>query len=218
MEPRDAVPCRTTQLMLGHGCRLSVPLPAQMPIKGGLKFVGPFVSFRAKKDRHSSPVGRSHGCLFLRSKSETGPSHRRAQNASAALRIFVRHPRKTFATVSATCGLTRRSKPRLVDHLVGADEERLRHGKAERLQKRSEAGDPTTRTPMVDIFGCCAAANGARALAAPTNAMRSRRLIWSSNGWPAPDYSSPNRVGLESLTAALAINASSAQGTGYLTG
>jgi len=31
----DAVPCRTTQLMLGHGCRLSVPLPAQMPIKGG---------------------------------------------------------------------------------------------------------------------------------------------------------------------------------------
>ena len=121
--------------MLGHGCRLSVPLPAQMPIKGGLKFVGPFVSFRAKKDRHSSPVGRSHGCLFLRSKSETGPSHRRAQNASAALRIFVRHPRKTFATVSATCGLTRRSKQRLVDHLVGADEERLRHGKAERLRR-----------------------------------------------------------------------------------
>src|SRR6267142_6934730 len=129
--------------MLGHGCRLSVPVPAQMPIKGGLKFVGPFVSFGAKKDRHSSPVGRSHGCLFLRSKSETGPSHRRAQNASAALRIFVRHPNKTFATVSATCGLTRRSKQRLVDHLVGADEE-----------KRSEAGDPTTRTPMVDIFGC----------------------------------------------------------------
>src|SRR5882672_8044450 len=88
-----------------------------------------------KKDRHSSPVGRSHGCLFLRSKSETGPSHRRAQNASAALRIFVRHPRKTFATVSATCGLTRRSKQRLVDHLVGADEERLRHGKAERLRR-----------------------------------------------------------------------------------
>jgi hypothetical protein len=28
------VPCRTTQLMLGHGCRLSVALPAQMPIKG----------------------------------------------------------------------------------------------------------------------------------------------------------------------------------------
>src|ERR1700716_1974381 len=27
-----------------------------------------------------------------------GPSGRRAQNASAALRIFVRHPKKTFAT------------------------------------------------------------------------------------------------------------------------
>jgi hypothetical protein len=30
-----------------------------------------------------------------------GPSHRRAQNASAALRIFVRYPKKTFATKSA---------------------------------------------------------------------------------------------------------------------
>src|SRR5205823_12985700 len=41
-----------------------------------------------------------------------------------------------------------------------------------------EAGDPTTRTPMVGIFGCCAAApNDARALAAPTNPMNSRRLI-----------------------------------------
>jgi hypothetical protein len=30
-----------------------------------------------------------------------GPSHRQAQNASAALRIFVRHPKKTFATISS---------------------------------------------------------------------------------------------------------------------
>src|SRR4029453_12900686 len=30
-----------------------------------------------------------------------GPSRRRAQNASAALRIFVHHPEKTFATISA---------------------------------------------------------------------------------------------------------------------
>jgi hypothetical protein len=30
-----------------------------------------------------------------------GPSHRRAQNASAPLRIFVRNPKKTFATISA---------------------------------------------------------------------------------------------------------------------
>src|SRR6476619_376786 len=29
-----------------------------------------------------------------------GPSHRRAQNASAALRVFVRHPKPTFATIS----------------------------------------------------------------------------------------------------------------------
>src|SRR5215475_12595760 len=30
-----------------------------------------------------------------------GPSHRRTQNASAALRIFVRHHKKAFATKSA---------------------------------------------------------------------------------------------------------------------
>ena len=33
-----------------------------------------------------------------------GPSRRRAQNASAALRIFVRYPKRTFATISATSG------------------------------------------------------------------------------------------------------------------
>src|SRR4030095_10066419 len=35
-----------------------------------------------------------------------GPSRRRAQNASAALRIFVHHPEKTFATISAISGPT----------------------------------------------------------------------------------------------------------------
>ena len=33
-----------------------------------------------------------------------GPSRRCAQNASAALRIFVRRPKKTFATIPATNG------------------------------------------------------------------------------------------------------------------
>jgi hypothetical protein len=33
-----------------------------------------------------------------------GPSRRRAQMASAALRIFVRYPKKTFATISAMNG------------------------------------------------------------------------------------------------------------------
>jgi hypothetical protein len=33
-----------------------------------------------------------------------GPSGRRAENASAALRIFVRHPKKTFATKSVKNG------------------------------------------------------------------------------------------------------------------
>ena len=33
-----------------------------------------------------------------------GPSRRRALDASAALRIFVRHPEKTFATISARSG------------------------------------------------------------------------------------------------------------------
>src|SRR5450432_729505 len=33
-----------------------------------------------------------------------GPSHRRAQSASAAVKIFPRHPKKTFATISAHFG------------------------------------------------------------------------------------------------------------------
>jgi len=34
-------------------------------------------------------------------KNRYGPSRRRAQNASAALKNFVRHPKKTFSTLSA---------------------------------------------------------------------------------------------------------------------
>jgi hypothetical protein len=34
------------------------------------------------------------------------PSRRRAQNASVALKIFVRHPKKTFATISARSSLS----------------------------------------------------------------------------------------------------------------
>src|SRR5436190_21972478 len=33
-----------------------------------------------------------------------GPSRRRAENASVALRFFVRHPKKTVATRSTRCG------------------------------------------------------------------------------------------------------------------
>jgi hypothetical protein len=33
-----------------------------------------------------------------------GPPRRRTQDASAVLRIFVRHPKKTFATISALFG------------------------------------------------------------------------------------------------------------------
>jgi len=38
-----------------------------------------------------------------------GPSRCRAQSASAAPRIFVRHPKKTFATISALSGPRRRA-------------------------------------------------------------------------------------------------------------
>jgi hypothetical protein len=33
-----------------------------------------------------------------------GPSRRRAQNATAALKIFIRHPKKTFVTISVISG------------------------------------------------------------------------------------------------------------------
>src|SRR2546429_8677750 len=54
-----------------------------------------------------------------------GPSRRRALDASAALRIFVRHPEKTFATISASNGLMHRSNlAALFDHLVSAAKQR----------------------------------------------------------------------------------------------
>ena len=49
-----------------------------------------------------------------------GPLRRGVQNASAALRIFVRHPKKTFATISASGGpqsLTRSQLGPTVGHL-----------------------------------------------------------------------------------------------------
>ena len=47
-----------------------------------------------------------------------GPSRRRGQNAPAALRIFLRHPKKTFATISARTGLPEMSALR---SLTGVD-------------------------------------------------------------------------------------------------
>src|SRR5882757_5452192 len=59
-----------------------------------------------------------------------GPSCRHTRNASAVFKIFVLHPKKTFATISAN---SRHSPPRSFDNLVGADEQRGRHGEAERF-------------------------------------------------------------------------------------
>jgi hypothetical protein len=56
-----------------------------------------------------------------------GPSRRIAENASAALRIFVRHPKKTFATKSANS----RHLPISLDQFVGLDENGLWYRKAE---------------------------------------------------------------------------------------
>src|SRR5450631_3235486 len=42
-----------------------------------------------------------HGRFWM---ERYGPSRRRAQNAPAALRIFLRHPKKTFATISTQSG------------------------------------------------------------------------------------------------------------------
>src|SRR3954467_12066105 len=61
-----------------------------------------------------------------------GPSRRRAENASVALRIFVRHPKKTFATISANRRLMHRSKLHsLFNHLVSASEKCRWHDEAE---------------------------------------------------------------------------------------
>jgi hypothetical protein len=67
-----------------------------------------------KKSRESRSQGFSTAASLVSDTAETrgrfwmkryGPSRRRTSGASAALRIFVRHPKKTFATISATTGL-----------------------------------------------------------------------------------------------------------------
>ena len=66
-----------------------------------------------KKSRESRSQGFSAAASLASATAEVrgrfrmkryGPSRRRAQNASAALIIFVPHPKKTFATVSTLNG------------------------------------------------------------------------------------------------------------------
>ena len=63
--------------------------------------------FRAMLLRVSAAASRFNATRKVRGRfwmKRYGPSRRRAQNASAALKIFVRHPKKTFATISANSG------------------------------------------------------------------------------------------------------------------
>src|SRR6476660_3788535 len=53
--------------------------------------------------------------------------------ASTARRILDHQCKKTFATISANCRLTHRSKSQSLDHLVGGRKERRRNTKAEPL-------------------------------------------------------------------------------------
>ena len=55
-----------------------------------------------------------------------GPSRRRAENAPAALRVFVRHPKKTFATISADSG----TRGRQIDYGQPGHVSRLDEAKA----------------------------------------------------------------------------------------
>jgi hypothetical protein len=66
-----------------------------------------------KKSRESRSHGISAAVLLASATAGArdrfwmkryGPSRRRAQNASVALKIFVRDPKKTFATISALSG------------------------------------------------------------------------------------------------------------------
>src|SRR5258708_30166929 len=59
-----------------------------------------------------------------------GPSRRRAQNASAALRIFVRYPEKTFATISE--GERKTWADRQDEANDGVDDARSRHRMCQR--------------------------------------------------------------------------------------
>jgi len=131
---------RTTQLMLGHGCRyLSALYRLRCRIKGVLKVCWD-VWFLAGKKKTAIVARRfrSQGCRFCGPKFETGTSTIAARKKRiTAIRIFVRHPRKDFATVSATCGLTRRSQATRRRSLVGAEDGTMRHGQASAFARRS---------------------------------------------------------------------------------
>src|SRR6266481_7884206 len=59
-----------------------------------------------------------------------GPSCRHTRNASAVFKIFVLHPKKTFATISARSRLMQ-CNTALLDHFVCTGEQRGRYGEAE---------------------------------------------------------------------------------------
>ena len=96
-----------------------------------------------------------------------GPSHRQAQSASAALRIFVRHLKKTFATISATSGLMHRSKLRLIRSPRRRGRQRPRHDEAEHVA--------ALKSMIISAFvACCYLMMGHLRLAVPS--LRSIRL------------------------------------------
>jgi len=101
---------------------------------GALNFVGPFVSFflsfSVPKKRPSIRRPSVEVTFLLPAvKAETGPSHRRAQNAISGLlrRIFFDTQKDFLQHYRHFADCTRRRKQRLVEHLaVGADEDTLR--------------------------------------------------------------------------------------------
>src|SRR6476646_6160596 len=88
-----------------------------------------------------------------------GPSRRRALDASAALRIFVRHPEKTFATISARTGPQAMSA---IWSLTGGK-------RTSRRQPNSVAIDPERKSRVINVQG--------RSEPKPKRFMISRRFV-----------------------------------------
>src|SRR5258708_40212854 len=90
-----------------------------------------------------------------------GPSCRHTRNASAVFKIFVLHPKKTFATISATNGHSRNNEAPLTPRKpsefrctrVGASSA-SQHARFRRRARLYNAADPLSRIDFLECLDC----------------------------------------------------------------
>jgi len=120
------VPGRTIPIDVGHGCVSQCSTCSDCRSKGAYSLWPVCFFMWQKKDRHSSPVGRSPVALFCGQKFETGPLTSPRAKASADYEISFGHP-EDFCNSYRPLADSRAAASNASRSPRGADEERLRH-------------------------------------------------------------------------------------------